>query len=60
MLGGTTVGPTGRIQAGLTFKPDKRVTLYLGGEASTLYYNVQNNIYNTTKYGVTYGIGIHY
>lgn len=60
LVGGTTVGPMGRIQAGLTFKPDKRVSFYLGAEASTLYYNVQNNIYNTTKYGVTYGIGLHY
>jgi len=60
MIGGTTVGPLGKLQLGLQYQPDKRVTFTLGAEASALYYNVQNNIYSTTKYGFTYGIGIHY
>ncbi len=60
VIGGTTVGPLGRIQAGLTYQPDKRVSFTLGAEASALYYNVQNNIYSSKKLGFTYGIGIHY
>lgn len=58
--GATSVGPLGRVQAGFQFKPADKVTFTIGGEAAMLLYNVQGNVYNTNKYGVTYGVSINY
>lgn len=58
--GATTIGPVIKSQIGFQFKPDKRVTFVLGGEFTRLLYNLQNNIYNSDKLGITYGISIQY
>ncbi len=58
--GATSIGPVIKSQVGFQYKPDKRVTFVLGGEVTRLLYNLQNNIYNSDKFGITYGIIIHY
>lgn len=58
--GATTVGPLGRAQIGLNYKPDKKVTFNLGFEASSLWYNVQGTVYDSKKLGLTYGLSINY
>lgn len=58
--GATSVGPVIKSQLGIQYKPDKRVTFILGGEMTKLLYKLQNNIYNTDKFGITYGISIQY
>lgn len=58
--GATSVGPIFKSQIGLQYKPDKRVTFVLGGEFTRLIYSFQNNIYNSDKFGITYGISIQY
>lgn len=58
--GATTVGPIGRAQIGLNYKPDSKVTLNLGIEASSLWYNVQGTVYDSKKLGLTYGLSINY
>lgn len=58
--GATTVGPLARATVGLQYRPDKRVTFSLGAEGSVLYYNYQGNLYNSQKYGLTYGVSINY
>jgi len=58
--GATTVGPIGRVQIGLNYKPDSKVTLNLGVEALSLWYNVQGTVYDSKKLGLTYGLSINY
>jgi hypothetical protein len=58
--GATTVGPLARAMVGLQYRPDKRVTFNLGAEASILYYNFQGTLYDSRKYGLTYGVSINY
>jgi hypothetical protein len=58
--GATSIGPLIKSQIGFQFKPDKRVTFVLGGEFSRLIYSLQNNVYNSDKFGITYGISIQY
>jgi hypothetical protein len=61
VLGGVTkVGPLGRAQIGIQYRPDKRVSFSLGAEGSVLWYNVQGKVYDTKKLGLTYGVSIHY
>jgi len=60
MGGFTEVGPVGRAQLGLSYRPDERVSFNLGLEGSGLWYNVDNTIYNTKKFGFTYGVSINY
>ncbi len=61
LMGGfTKVGPMGRAQVGLSYSPDKRVTLNLGLEGTGLWYNVQGKVYQTNKIGLTYGVNISY
>lgn len=58
--GATSVGPLARAIVGLQYRPDKRVTFNLGAEASILYYNYQGTLYDSKKYGLTYGVSINY
>jgi len=58
--GATPFGPLGRLQAGLQYTPDKRVTFTMGAEYSALIYNVQGNLFATKKFGLTYGVSIYY
>lgn len=59
-IGGTPVGPLVRGTLGLQYTPDERVTLFLGWEGTALGYKVQNNIYQTKKTGLTYGVSVKY
>ncbi len=59
-LGGTPAGPLLRGSVGLQYTPDRRVSLFLGWEGSILWYKVQNNLYQTKKNGLTYGVSVRY
>ncbi len=58
--GATTVGPLARAIVGFQYRPDKRVSFHLGAEASILYYSFQGTMYDSRKYGLTYGVSINY
>jgi len=59
-FGGTPVGPLVRGMVGLQYNPDRRVSLFLGWEGTLLWYKVQNNLYQTRKNGLTYGVSVKY
>lgn len=59
-IGGTPAGPLLRGSVGLQYTPDRRVSLFLGWEGSILWYKVQNNLYQTKKNGITYGVSVRY
>jgi len=59
-FGGTELGPLGRIQIGMEYKPDSKVSLYFGLEGYSLGYFSDGNPYFTNKGGITYGIRINY
>ena len=59
-VGGTPVGPLARGTIGLQYTPDRRVSLFLGWEGTILWYKVQNNLYQTRKNGITYGVSVKY
>jgi hypothetical protein len=52
------LGPLGKAQVGFYWQASQNVSFNLGAEASWLLYQYQNNIYNTAKVGVTYGVNI--
>ena len=52
------LGPLGKAQLGIRWQAGSQVTFNLGAEASWLLYQYQNNIYNTGKVGITYGVNI--
>lgn len=52
------LGPLGKATLGVHWQASPNVTFNLGAEASWLLYQFQNNIYNTGKVGVTYGVNI--
>jgi len=52
------LGPLGKAQIGFHWQASSNVSFNLGAEASWLLYQFQNNIYNTGKIGVTYGVNV--
>lgn len=52
------LGPLGKAQFGVHWQASNNVSFNLGAEASWLLYQYQNNIYNTGKVGVTYGVNV--
>jgi len=52
------LGPLGKAQIGFHWQASSNVSFNLGAEASWLLYQFQNNIYNTGKVGVTYGVNV--
>ncbi len=55
----SSLGPVFRGQAGLSMRY-RGISFSLGYELSTLLYNVDGNIYNTRKSGITYGFNYHF
>jgi len=58
--GGTTAGVIGRGQLGIQYNYDNFLKFYVAGEFSSLFYNVQNKINRTDKFGITYGLSLSY
>jgi hypothetical protein len=56
VLGGTQLGATGRMMAGLNYSPDARTQFTFGLESSALVYTHQGTWYASPKIGITYGI----
>lgn len=56
VLGGTQLGATGRVMAGLNYSPDARTQFTFGLESSALVYTHQGTWYASPKIGITYGI----
>ncbi len=59
-IGATTIGFLARGLFGFEYRPDRRVSLILGWEASDLVYKVQTNYYNTKKNGPSFGVKVRY
>jgi hypothetical protein len=55
-LGGNNVGYLGRCGLNLVFSPSEHLNMIVGFENSWLFYNFQNNWFNSKKLGVNYGI----
>ncbi len=58
--GGTTVGPLFRVQAGVNYMIYNNIGVSFGVEYGVLYYNVENNIHNSQKYGITSGVNFNF
>jgi len=54
--GYTSSGPLLRPMLGLTFEPVRSLSFNVGYEYAVMLYNVDGTIYNTGKYGLTYGL----
>ncbi|MFP4545170.1 MAG: anti-sigma factor family protein [Candidatus Kapaibacterium sp.] len=55
-LGGNKVGMVGRALAGLEYSPYKNISFVAGLEYSHMLYKYQNEIFNSSKFGLNYGI----
>jgi hypothetical protein len=60
VLGGTQIGATGRVMAGLNYAPDARTQFTLGIESSVLVYPHQHTWYASPKIGITYGVSLRF
>jgi len=59
-VGGTTIGPIGRGLLGMRYSPEKNVSFMLNLEGSALRYSHQNINYTLIKFGLSYGISLHF
>jgi hypothetical protein len=59
-VGGTATGLVTRAMIGLQYSPYKDIFFVLGGEAGVLTYTHQNNIFNSNKIGIIYGLGFNF
>jgi hypothetical protein len=58
-LGGTIAGPIGRLQAGLKWQPEQRISLSAGIEGSSLMYQKNNNSQFHQNVGIFYQVEIN-
>lgn len=59
-LGGTVVGPVGRIQCGVAWTPESRIMLSTGVSANALVYSVDGSVYTSAKAGLFYGVRVRF
>ena len=59
-LGGTAIGPIGRGLLGVRYSPEDNVSFMLNLEGSAMQYSHQNINYTLTKFGLSYGISLHF
>ena len=59
-LGGTAIGPIGRGLLGVRYSPENNVSFMLNLEGSAMQYSHQNINYTLTKFGLSYGISLHF
>jgi hypothetical protein len=61
IFGGLTqVGGVGKIELGMNYNMNEKLALHLGLETSMLLYKFQNQIFNSTNYGLTTGMTISF
>ena len=58
--GALRLGGLGRVSAGLKFKPFDRIAIVVGAEGSMLMYRFQQDWFQTSKLGMTYGIAYEF
>lgn len=58
--GASSIGPIGKLNIGLEYRPIENISLSIGLETKRLWYVIQDNNYSTNKTGVNYGISILY
>jgi|GEM_PF-5870530 len=58
LVGGTRVGPIGRVTLGASYEVGPAIQLFAGGEASALAYRFDGGWLLSPKYGVTYGLAL--
>lgn len=58
LVGGTNIGPFLKGSLGVSYQLTDKIALQTAVEASRLHYNFQNNWFQTSKYGVIYGIRV--
>jgi hypothetical protein len=59
-LGATTTGGVSRLMFGLELSPFSSISFLLGVEGSMLTYIHQNNIFNSPKIGLNYGVAFNF
>ncbi len=58
--GGSSLGPIGKLNAGIRFTPINNISMNLGYEYGFLYYSVDNKTYNSEKQGFVYRISYNF
>lgn len=59
-VGGIQTGITGRALVGLSIYPTERLSLDFGLEQSILRYEHQSRVFWSNKFGLHYGVGLHF
>jgi hypothetical protein len=59
-IGSTETGIVTRGMIGIQYSPYIDIFFLLGGEAGVLTYKHQNNIFNSNKIGIIYGLGYNF
>ena len=60
LLGGTSIGPIGKMNAGLVWQPDERVSFTAGIEGTYLGYNYGSGLRSAGKLGATYSVAVRF
>ena len=58
LIGGTSIGPIGKLGLGLNYLYMDKLIFNFGLEGTLLYYQFQGRSYTTEKVGITYGIAV--
>jgi hypothetical protein len=59
-LGATQVGPVQKNMVGIQYRYKNHFSLYGGLETTVLLYRFQNNYFSSQKFGLTYGLNVHF
>lgn len=58
-IGGCKAGAVGKLQLGMNIPISQSVNAFLGGEYSALLFNIRNQIYNSNKFEILYGVSVN-
>ncbi|OGU59178.1 MAG: hypothetical protein A2X64_07265 [Ignavibacteria bacterium GWF2_33_9] len=58
LIGGTNIGPYLKTSLGISYPLTDKISIFGGVESSRLYYQFQNNWFNSDLYGFNYGVKI--
>lgn len=58
-IGGCKAGAIGKMQMGISYKLTPSLNAFVGGEFSTLLFNIRNDFYYSKKFEVLYGISLN-
>ncbi|MFP4527249.1 MAG: hypothetical protein ACLFQX_01760 [Candidatus Kapaibacterium sp.] len=59
-VGATRIGPLQKNLVGLQYKYGKQFSIYGGLETTVLLYQYQGELYTSQKFGLTYGLNVHF